>query len=48
MIAQVLNTTIVVLLVALVALPAVMFLVKTSRVRLERRRLERARRNDAP
>ena len=46
MIAQLLNTTIVVLLVALVALPAAMALFKTSRVRLARRRSERARRND--
>ena len=46
MIAEVLNTAIIVLLVALVALPATMALIKTSRVRLARRRLDRARRED--
>ena len=46
MIAQFLNTAIVGLLVALVALPATMLLVKTTRERLARRRLELARQNE--
>ena len=43
MIAQFLDTAIIGLLVALVALPATMALIKTTRVRLARRRSARAR-----
>ena len=47
MIAQVLDTAIIGLLVALVALPAAMALIKTTRVRLARRRSARARLDQA-